>query len=110
MHCTTYRILQAVIGISKYFLKLPDHTQKGMRDYYDVISKPMCFRESECYLGDAKILTIVYYISIFLFKNFWKFREISYMQFKFTLKLTNIICDLWNTSTTSSFALRFCGI
>jgi len=70
MCCTTYRILQALIGISRYFLELPDHTQKGMRDYYDVISKPVCFRESECYLGDSKILTIVYYISIFLLKNF----------------------------------------
>lgn len=86
MCSTTYRILQTLIGISRYFLELPDHTKKGMRDYYDVISKPVCFRESECYLGDAKILTLVYYISIFLFKNFWKFKDISYMQFKFTLK------------------------
>jgi len=70
MCSTTYRILQALIGISRYFLELPDHTKKGMRDYYDVISKPVCFRESECYLGDAKILTLVHYISIFLFKNF----------------------------------------
>jgi hypothetical protein len=70
MCCTTYRILQALIGISRYFLELPDHRQKGMLDYYDVISKPVCFRESECYLGDAKILTTVYDISIFLFKIF----------------------------------------
>jgi hypothetical protein len=45
----TCRILQALIGISRYFLELPNHREKGMCDYYDVISKPVCFRESECF-------------------------------------------------------------
>jgi hypothetical protein len=49
---TACRILQGIIGISKFFLEEPDHTEKGMHDYYDVISKPMWFRKSEyclCY-------------------------------------------------------------
>jgi hypothetical protein len=42
--------LKGIIGISKFFLDGPDSREKGMHDYYDVISKPVWFRESEYYL------------------------------------------------------------
>ncbi|KDR14894.1 hypothetical protein L798_11113 [Zootermopsis nevadensis] len=42
-----YRILQDVIGISKFFLEQPNRREKGMRDYYDVISSPISFREMQ---------------------------------------------------------------
>jgi hypothetical protein len=70
MYCVTCRILQDLIGISKFFLEQPDHRQKGMRDYYDVISKPMWFRASKYYHCGTKVFIRMHFVLICLFKNF----------------------------------------
>jgi hypothetical protein len=59
--------LQGIIGISKFFLEEPDHRQKGMHDYYDVISKPMWFKESKYYIYDTTQECILYSLSFFKF-------------------------------------------
>ncbi|XP_069694333.1 uncharacterized bromodomain-containing protein 10-like [Periplaneta americana] len=58
-----YRILQDIMGISKFFLEEPNNSQKGLLDYYDVISKPMCFLEIERKFVDNEYSKISEFVS-----------------------------------------------
>ncbi|PSN29931.1 hypothetical protein C0J52_26838 [Blattella germanica] len=58
-----YRILQDIIGISKFFLDEPEPRQRGMLDYYHVITKPISFNEIRRKFFEAEYNAIPEFIS-----------------------------------------------